>query len=598
MAWLTFRAARLSGVPTDSAVWCVAQGGDSAALSASLPSSCFASYKLSTLFGVVYTFRARPNHMRNRVSYENLTPLSFLERSAFVYPDKPAVVYNDHVYTYLDLHERVKRLAAALRGLGVKRGDRVAFLAPNVPQMLEAHFAPMRVGAILVALNTRLAAREIAYILNHSGAKLVVFDSELAPIVRGLQDDVTDPISYVQIVDTAPKAEDIPGPEYESFLASASEDNSPAEAISEGDSIAINYTSGTTGFPKGVEFHARGAYLNALGEALEVGLNPGSVYLWTLPIFHCNGWCFTWAVTAVGATHICLRKIDPPQVYRLIREKGVTHLCCAPTVLTSLYTSPAAKGEDLSGVTITTAGAPPAPQVIRTMEQMGARVHHMYGLTETYGPHTICADQPEWENLAVEERARLKARQGVPFVIAGTGLRVVDQRMMDVPRNGKTMGEVVMSGNNVMTGYYNDPGATKKAFRGGWFHSGDLAVWHPDGYIELQDRAKDIIISGGENISSQEVEKVIMEHPAVLEVSVVGVPDEKWGEVPKAFVAKRPGGQVTAEEIIRFTRDRLSHFKCPKHVEFGQLPKTATGKIQKFKLREKEWKGREKRIHG
>ena len=536
--------------------------------------------------------------MRNRVSYENLTPLSFLERSAFVYPDKPAVIYNDHVYTYLDLHERVKRLAAALRDSGVQRGDRVAFLAPNVPQMLEAHFAPMRVGAILVALNTRLAAREIAYILNHSGAKLLVFDSELAPTVRALQGEVPGVTSYVQIVDTAPRAEDIPGPEYESFLASASEDNSPAEAISESDSIAINYTSGTTGFPKGVEFHARGAYLNALGEALEVGLNPGSVYLWTLPIFHCNGWCFTWAVTAVGATHICLRKIDPPQVYRLIREKGVTHLCCAPTVLTSLYTSPAAKGEDLSGVTITTAGAPPAPQVIRTMEQMGARVHHVYGLTETYGPYTICADQPEWENLAVEERARFKARQGVPYIIAGTGLRVVDKRMRDVPRNGKTIGEVVMSGNNVMTGYYKDPGATKKAFRGGWFHSGDLAVWHPDGYIELQDRAKDIIISGGENISSQEVEKVIMEHPAVLEVSVVGVPDEKWGEVPKAFVAKRPGGQVSAEEIIRFTRERLSHFKCPKHVEFGELPKTATGKIQKFKLREKEWKGREKKIHG
>ena len=536
--------------------------------------------------------------MRNRVSYENLTPLSFLERSAFVYPEKPAVIYNDRVYTYEHFDKRVRRLAAALRDSGVKRGDRVAFLAPNVPQMLEAHFAPMRVGAILVALNTRLAAREIAYILNHSGAKLLVFDSELAPTVRALQGEVPGVTSYVQIVDTAPRAEDIPGPEYESFLASAPVDDSLPDAISERDTITINYTSGTTGFPKGVEFHARGAYLNALGEAMETGMNSRSVYLWTLPMFHANGWCFPWAVTAVGGTHICLRKIDPPQVYRLIREKGVTHLCCAPTVLTSLYTSPAAEGQDLSAVTIATAGAPPAPHVIRTMEQMGACVHHMYGLTETYGPHTICADQPEWENLAVEERARLKARQGVPFVIAGTGLRVVDQRMRDVPRNGKTMDEVVMSGNNVMTGYYNDPGATKKAFRGGWFHSGDLAVWHPDGYIELQDRAKDIIISGGENISSQEVEKVIMEHPAVLEVSVVGVPDEKWGEVPKAFVAKRPGGQVTAEEIIQFTRERLSHFKCPKHVEFGELPKTATGKIQKFKLREKEWKGREKKIRG
>ena len=536
--------------------------------------------------------------MRNRVSYENLTPLSFLERSALVYPDKPALIYNDRVYSYEHFHQRVRRLAAALRRSGVEKGDRVAFLAPNVPQMLEAHFGPLRVGALLVTLNTRLAAREIAYILNHSGAKVLVFDSELAPTVRALEGNVPGVAGYVQIVDTAPRAEDIPGPEYESFLAEVSEDNSPVEAVSESDSIAINYTSGTTGFPKGVEFHARGAYLNALGEALETGLNASSIYLWTVPMFHCNGWCFTWAVTAVGGTHIFLRKVDPPQVYRLIRERGVTHLCCAPTVLTSLYTSPAAEGQDLSGVTITTAGAPPAPQVIRTMEQMGARVHHAYGLTETYGPHTICADQPEWEHLAVEERARLKARQGVPYIIAGDGLRVVDKRMSDVPRDGKTIGEVVMRGNNVMKGYYNDRPATKKAFRGGWFHSGDLAVRHPDGYIELQDRAKDIIISGGENISSQEVEKVIMEHPAVLEVSVVGVPDEKWGEVPKAFVTKRPGGQVTGEEIIRFTRDRLSHFKCPKHVEFGQLPKTATGKIQKFKLREKEWKGREKKIHG
>ena len=536
--------------------------------------------------------------MRNRVSYENLTPLSFLERSAFVYPRKPAVIYNDRAYTYEHFDNRVRRLAAALRGSGVKKGDRVAFLAPNVPEMLEAHFAPMRVGAILVAINTRLGAREIAYILNHSGAKILVFDSELAPAVRALQTEVPGVTSYVQIVDTAPKAEDIPGPDYESFLASASGEDSSPEAISERDTIAINYTSGTTGFPKGVEFRARGAYLNALGEAMETGMNPDSVYLWTLPMFHANGWCFTWAVTAMGGTHICLRKIDLPQVYRLIKEKGVTHLCCAPTILTALYTSPAAKGQDLSGVSIATAGAPPAPQVIRIMEQMGACVHHMYGLTETYGPHTICAGQPEWENLTIEQRARLKARQGVPFVVAGTGLRVVDRRMKDIPRDGKTIGEVVMRGNNVMMGYYNDPGATKKAFRGGWFHSGDLAVWHPDSYIELQDRAKDIIISGGENISSQEVEKIIMEHPAVLEVSVVGVPDDKWGEVPKAFVAKRSGREVTAKEIIEFTRERLSHFKCPKEVEFGELPKTATGKIQKFKLREKEWKGREKKIHG
>ena len=296
--------------------------------------------------------------MKNRVSYENLTPLSFLERSVLVYPHKPAVIYNDRVHTYEHFDRRARRLAAALRHAGVEKGDRVAFLASNIPQMLEAHFGPLRVGAILVALNTRLAAGEIAYILNHSGAKVLVFDSELAPTVRALQGEVSGVARYVQIVDTAPRAEDILGPDYESFLASAPGDDSPPEAISERDTIAINYTSGTTGFPKGVEYHARGAYLNAMGEAMEAGLNASSVYLWTVPMFHTNGWCFTWAVTAVGGTHVCLRKVDPPEVYRLIQGKGVTHLCCAPTVLTSLYTSPAAEGQDLSGVTITTAGAP------------------------------------------------------------------------------------------------------------------------------------------------------------------------------------------------------------------------------------------------
>ncbi len=315
-------------------------------------------------------------------------------------------------------------------------------------------------------------------------------------------------------------------------------------------------------------------------------------------LFHCNGWCFPWAVAAVGATNVCLRKVVPSEVYRLIRERGVTHMCCAPTVLTALYSSPDADGQDLSGLTIATAGAPPAPQVIRRMEGMGAQVCHVYGLTETYGPYAVCADQPGWDSLDAGRRALVKARQGVPFGVAGDGLRVVDECMREVPRDGATMGEVVMRGNMVMTGYFNEPQATVNAFRGGWFHSGDLAVRHPDGYVELRDRAKDIIVSGGENISSQEVEKVVMEHPAVLEVCVVGVPDEKWGEVPKAFVAPRAGAEASEAEIIRFTRERLSHFKCPKHVEFGDLPKTATGKIQKFVLREREWKGREKRILG
>ncbi|MEZ5392296.1 MAG: AMP-binding protein [Bryobacterales bacterium] len=329
-----------------------------------------------------------------------------------------------------------------------------------------------------------------------------------------------------------------------------------------------------------------------------MGLQPESVHLWTVPLFHCNGWCFPWGVTLAGATHVCLRKVVPTDIFRLIREHGVTHMGCAPTVLTSLYSAPDAAPDALAGVTIATGGAPPAPQVIRSIEGMGARLRHLYGLTETYGPHTICADQPGWGDLNFEERAKLKSRQGVPYVMAGSTLRVVDTEMRDVPSDGEALGEVVMRGNNVMTGYYNDPDATAKAFDGGWFHSGDLGVRHPDGYIELKDRSKDIIISGGENISSQEVEKTLMEHPAVLEVSVIGTPDEKWGEVPKAFVAPREGAEVTAEELIAFVRERLAHFKAPKQVQFGDLPKTATGKIQKYVLREREWQGREKRIKG
>ena len=534
--------------------------------------------------------------MNQCVSYYPLTPQTFLERSANVYPDKPAVVYGDRIYSYSDLRHRVNKLAGALRGVGVEKGDRVAFLVPNVPPMLEGHYGPMRLGAVLVAINIRLSPREVGHILNHSGAKVLVFDSEFAPTVREALGDAKGVSTLVQVVDTAPRAEDIPGPDYETFLDSAPHGQHMVEPESELDTISVNYTSGTTGLPKGVEYNSRGAYLAALGEAMEAGLNWRSRYLWTLPMFHCNGWCFTWAVTAVGGTHVCLRRVDPVDVYRLIEERGVTHMCCAPTVLTAMYSSPAAKGRDLSGLTITTAGAPPAPQVLRTMEAMGAEVLHAYGLTETYGPHTICAVQPGWDQLTPEERAQLQARQGVPYIMTAPGLRVVDEQMRDVPRDAETMGEVVMSGNNVMPGYFNDPAATAEAFRGGWFHSGDLAVRHPDGYIELRDRSKDVIISGGENISSQEVEKVIMEHPGVLEVCVVGVPDDQWGEVPKAFITATPGAQVTGDEIIQFARDRIAHFKAPKHVEFGELPKTATGKIQKYVLREKEWEGRERRI--
>ena len=536
--------------------------------------------------------------MLTSATSDNLNPLLFLERSAAVYPQRAACIYNGAVTTYARFDERVRRQAAALRRAGVGPGDRVAFLLPNLPAMLEANYGPMGIGAVLVALNIRLSAREIAYILNHSGAKVLVFDSELADTARRLRADCPGVETFVQVRDTAPLAADIPGPEYEAWLAGVEPLAELPGPASESDTTTINYTSGTTGMPKGVAYTPRGIYLNALGEVMEMGMNWRSVYLWTLPMFHANGWCFPWAVTAVGGTHVCLRRVEAGEVYRLIREESVTHLCAAPTVLTGLYAAPEAAAADLSGLTIMTAGAPPAPQVIRTIEGMGAQIIHVYGLTETYGPCTVAAGQPEWDGMDAATLARVKARQGVPFMVYGSGLRVVDDNMRDIPRDGETMGEVVMRGDAVMKGYYNDPDATAEAFRGGWFHSGDLAVWHPDGYIELQDRSKDIIISGGENISSQEVEKVIMEHPAVLEVCVVGIPDRQWGETPKAFVTPREGHAVTAAEIIGFTRDRIAHFKAPRSVEFGPLPKTATGKIQKYILRDREWRGQERRIQG
>ena len=536
--------------------------------------------------------------MTDNTFYKTLSPISFLDRSADVYPNKPALIHGDITYTYRDFYNRVNKLAGALLKEGIKKGDRVGFLVPNIPAMFEGHYGPLKIGAVLVAINTRLSAREVSYILNHSGAKVLVFDSEYAELINQIKNELPEITSFVQVADTFPKSSLVEGPEYEEFLNSADPGEHRIPLESESDPVTINYTSGTTGMPKGVLYHSRGAYLSALGEVVESGMNQESIYLWTLPMFHCNGWCFTWATTAVGATNVCLRRVDPLEVYRLIDEESVTHMCCAPTILTSTYSIPGADQQDLSGVTIMTAGAPPAPQVIRSMENMGAHILHAYGLTETYGPITICAIQPDWKEKNSEEVANLKSRQGVAFVLADTGMRVVDAEMNDVKKDSSQMGEVVMSGNMVMSGYFNDEEATNKAFEGGWFHSGDLAVWHPDGYIELQDRAKDIIISGGENISSQEVEKVIMEHDGVLEVTVVGVPDDRWGEVPKAFVMSRDGASVSEEEIITFTRDRIAHFKAPKYVEFGELPKTATGKIQKYVLRDKEWEGKEKRIQG
>ncbi|MFQ5612226.1 MAG: acyl--CoA ligase family protein [Anaerolineae bacterium] len=531
--------------------------------------------------------------------YAPLTPQSFLERSAYVFRGKTAVVYGGQRWTYLQFAARVNRLANALRAWGLDKGDRVAFLCPNTPPLLEAHFGVPLAGGVLVALNTRLSSGEIRYILNHSGARAVFVDTELSHLIAPAGEAPETVELTVNIVDeeAAPPGERLSGPDYEDFLSGGGPEPPESWLESELDVISINYTSGTTGQPKGVMYTHRGAYLNALGEALELGMDSRSVYLWTLPMFHCNGWCFTWGVVAVGGTQVCLRKFDPAHVISLLAKEEVSHFCGAPTVLIMLANDPAIKNLHLSRpLRVATAAAPPSPTIIQTMESLGIEITHVYGLTETYGPHSVCEWQTPWDAFPAEERARLKARQGVPYIHAAE-MRVVDEAMNDVPADAATIGEVVMRGNNVMKGYFKNPDVTAEAFRGGWFHSGDLAVMHPDGYIELRDRAKDIIISGGENISTIEVEQTIARHPAVLEVAVIAIPHEKWGEVPKAFVILKAGATATEEEIIGFCRERLAHFKCPKAVAFGPLPKTSTGKVQKFRLREQEWAGYEKQIH-
>ncbi len=534
--------------------------------------------------------------MIGAANYTPLTPLSFLERAGTVFPQKIGVVHGERRLTYAEMAESAQAVAKALRSAGVEAGDRVAYLCPNLPEMLIAHFAVPLAGAVLVAINTRLSGPEIEYILHHSGSRALVVDTELYPTVAphlgsvpGLRDviavddaglGIPDGLqSYEEFVATGERGPDLPW--------AVEDENAP---------ISINYTSGTTGRPKGVLYTHRGAYLNALGELIHSKHSPQSVYLWTLPMFHCNGWCTTWALTAIGGRHVCLRAVRPDEVWRLIREEGVTHLNAAPTVLISLVHDEAA-GPFPGRLVATTAGAPPSPTIIAEMEALGAEIVHVYGLTETYGPHTVCEVQEEWAAAEPEEKARLMARQGVAYVIADP-IRVVDEAMGDVPRDSATMGEVVMRGNNVMAGYYEDPEATEAAFRGGFFHSGDLGVHHPDGYIQLRDRSKDIIISGGENISTIEVEQAIMSHPAVLEAAVVAVPHEKWGERPKGFVILKPGATATEDEVIEHVKARIARFKAPDSVDFLEaLPKTSTGKIQKYVLREREWSGHASRIH-
>jgi fatty-acyl-CoA synthase len=535
-----------------------------------------------------------------QVHLDPMTPLGLFERTLRVFPERPAVVYGDQRWSYRRFAEEVGRLAGALVRAGVAPGDRVAFLAPNVPELLAAHFAVLQVRAALVAINTRLQTEEVGYILNHSGAKVVFADPELAGAVRGAPGGLAARPRLVNVEDAVAgvRGRPLDGPSYAEFVDGAPVLPVRGEVDDEDRVTSINYTSGTTGRPKGVMYTHRGAFLNALGEMYVHELGRDSVFLWTLPLFHCNGWCFPWAVTGAGGTHVMLRAVDPVKIRALIDQEGVTHFNGAPTVLLMIAESEAFRGARFEPrLRVATGGAPPSPTILRRMEELGVRVIHLYGLTETYGPHVYCEMQRDWEEFDVDGRARVMARQGVPYHHA-IHLRVVDDEMRDVPADGATMGEVVMRGNNVMKGYFEDPEATAQAFRGGWFHSGDIGVLHPDGYIELRDRKKDIIISGGENVSTIEVEHTIVKHPAVLECAVVATPHEKWGEVPKAFVTLRPGEQASERELIDFCRERLAHFKCPKAVEFTELPKTSTGKIQKFRLREKEWAGRAKKIQG
>jgi fatty-acyl-CoA synthase len=527
-----------------------------------------------------------PAATSGKVFRSELNPVDFLHRAAYIYPDKTAVVSGHQRYSYRQLAERSWRLANALRSAGLRKEDRVATLLFNSPPMLEAHFGVPAAGGILVAVNYRLSSAEIDYILGHSGARYLLLDSELEALTKPLE---LDGMTVIHCTGTG-------GPEdsYEQFLASAPPSRPPSWLEHEEETISINYTSGTTGRPKGVQYTYRGAYLNTLGEVIHAGMSADSVYLWTLPMFHCNGWCFPWAVTAVAGRHVTLRAMDPDLIWELIDGEGVTHYNGAPTLQLMILNHPRAHRLDRP-VTAMVAAAPPSPTLLGRMSELNLRVVHVYGLTETYGPITVSPEQDGWRDLPVAERARHLARQGQGYVSADL-VRVVDEQMHDVAQDGQAMGEVVVRGNNVMSGYFHDQAATSKAFSGGWFHSGDLAVWHPDGTIELRDRGKDIIISGGENISSIEVEQAIAAHPAVLECAVIGIPHPHWGERPKAFVTLNDGATATPEEIIAFCRERLARYKCPDTIELGILPKTATGKVQKFVLRDREWAGHDKRI--
>jgi len=533
---------------------------------------------------------------RNPANFAPLTPLGFVERSAAVFGDLPAVVHGSGTgavrRTWREVYARSRQLAHALAQAGIGRGDTVAVLLPNTPEMVEAHYGIPMAGAVLNALNTRLDAASIAFMLSHGEARALIVDREFAALAaQALQQrDSTAPLLVIDVDDASytGSGQAIGSIDYETFLAGGSPDYDWPAVADEWDAIALNYTSGTTGNPKGVVYSHRGAYTNAVSNVLEWALPHHPVYLWTLPMFHCNGWCFPWTVAAKAGTHVCLRRVDAAAVFSAIREHRVTHYCGAPIVHSLLINAPAELREGIEHrVHAMVAGAAPPAAMIEGMDGLGFDLTHVYGLTEVYGPATVCAKQPSWATLDVGERAMRNGRQGVRYTLEDAVAVLDPDTMRPVPWDGQTMGEVMFRGNIAMKGYLKNAKATDDAFKGGWFHSGDLAVVYPDGYLRIRDRSKDIIISGGENISSIEVEDVLYRHPAVIAAAVVAQPDPKWGEVPCAFVELKDGAQVTAEELLAHCRKYLAGFKMPKRVEFGELPKTSTGKLQKFVLRQR-----------
>ena len=517
-----------------------------------------------------------------------LSPVSFLRRAAAVRPQQLAIVHGKRRYTYAQFWQRSQQLGAALAKRGVGAGDCVAIMAGNTPEMLEAHNGVPLIGAVLNSLNIRLDATTLAFILEHGEAKVLITDREYSPVIRNALEKIDRSLLVIDIDDELAEAGELLGEmDYEAFIAEASASEAPERITDEWQAISLLYTSGTTGNPKGCVYHHRGAYLNAIGNMTTMGLNHRSRYLWTLPMFHCDGWTFTWAVTAAMGTHVCLRKVDPALIFQLIEQEDVTHMCGAPIVLNMLAHAPKTVQKRASqNIELATGGAAPPSSVIESMEAIGFNVTHLYGLTETYGPATVCIPQDDWPALELQQRSARMARQGVHYITL-EGAAIIDaDTMQTVPADGKTIGELMIRGNTVMKGYLKNPSATDDAFSGGWFHTGDLGVQHPDGYVEIKDRAKDIIISGGENVSTLEVEEVLYRHPAILEAAVVAKPDKTWGETPCAFVTLHEINGASEQDIMEYCRQHLAKFKVPKHVVFGPLPKTSTGKIQKFALRD------------